>query len=186
MRIRSNHWINRQRDMVNGVQSCELDLTVPQLLLQAQKHKPRKRLKSSTFGQTKNHLSDKISFINRWYLIWCRWPDSNRHALMRRGILSPMRLPFRHTGNRSIIARGMRPHKERVADIEPKISTSKEAHVHQHEPHSLYRALHLFELPLPTFKTRVEEVQAHKDFAQAQQPGHGQAHVEHVDRQQRE
>ena len=29
MRIRSNHWINRQRDMVNGVQSCELDLTVP-------------------------------------------------------------------------------------------------------------------------------------------------------------
>ncbi len=32
MRIRSNHWINRQRDMVNGVQSCELDLTVPELL----------------------------------------------------------------------------------------------------------------------------------------------------------
>ena len=30
MRIRSNHWINRQRDMVNGVQSCELDLTVPE------------------------------------------------------------------------------------------------------------------------------------------------------------
>ena len=29
MRIRSNHWINRLRDMVNGVQSCELDLTVP-------------------------------------------------------------------------------------------------------------------------------------------------------------
>ena len=29
MKIRSNHWINRQRDMVNGVQSCELDLTVP-------------------------------------------------------------------------------------------------------------------------------------------------------------
>ena len=29
MRIRSNHWINRQRDMVNGVQSCELNLTVP-------------------------------------------------------------------------------------------------------------------------------------------------------------
>lgn len=32
MRIRSNHWINRQRDMVNGVQSCELDLTVPVIL----------------------------------------------------------------------------------------------------------------------------------------------------------
>ena len=29
MRSRSNHWINRQHDMVSGVQSCELDLTVP-------------------------------------------------------------------------------------------------------------------------------------------------------------
>lgn len=32
MRIRSNHWINRQRDMVNGVQSCELQFTLSSLL----------------------------------------------------------------------------------------------------------------------------------------------------------
>ena len=37
MRIRSNHWINRQRDMVNGVQSCELDLTVPDRRIELRK-----------------------------------------------------------------------------------------------------------------------------------------------------
>ena len=103
-----------------------------------------------------------------------------------RGILSPMRLPFRHTGNGSIIARGMRPHKERVAHNVPEMRSTEEVRAHQDEPYSIYQALHLLELPLPAFKARVEEVQSYEDFAQAQQPGHGQAHVEHVDRQQRE
>src|ERR1041384_833256 len=32
-------------------------------------------------------------------LVWCRWSDSNRHGLLRGPrILSPVRLPFRHTG----------------------------------------------------------------------------------------
>ncbi len=33
--------------------------------------------------------------------LWCRLPDSNRHGLFARGILSPLRLPFRQTGKKN-------------------------------------------------------------------------------------
>jgi hypothetical protein len=32
VKIRSTHWMNRQHDMINGVQSCEQNLTVPRAL----------------------------------------------------------------------------------------------------------------------------------------------------------
>ena len=28
------------------------------------------------------------------YMHWCRWPESNRHGLFNRRILSPVRLPI--------------------------------------------------------------------------------------------
>jgi len=54
VRIRSNHWINRQRDMVNGVQSCELHLTVPDWFFQLESGKKK-------FEYRKNFPSDKVT-----------------------------------------------------------------------------------------------------------------------------
>ena len=40
-------------------------------------------------------LSEKV----RIFIVWCRWWGSNPHVLLAQGILSPPRLPFRHTGS---------------------------------------------------------------------------------------
>lgn len=38
-------------------------------------------------------------------LIWCPRPDSNRYGFITRGILSPLRLPFRHSGTKLLVPR---------------------------------------------------------------------------------
>ncbi len=36
---------------------------------------------------------------------WCPRPDSNRYGFITRGILSPLRLPFRHSGTKLLVPR---------------------------------------------------------------------------------
>ena len=72
----------------------------------AQKSNERVTRKQS---DTKPHHWSKLYFTEnpvetRWY----PRPDSNRHA-SRRGILNPLRLPFRHLGTMGVCYRATRP-----------------------------------------------------------------------------
>ena len=49
---------------------------------------------------TKKHTLRVINFS-----IWCPRPESNRHGLFARRILSPLRLPFRHSGTCWLVPR---------------------------------------------------------------------------------
>ena len=54
-------------------------------------------------GLGKNKKSSPFG-LHRFNL-WCPGPDSNRYEVIPRGILSPLRLPFRHPGTRLVVPR---------------------------------------------------------------------------------
>ena len=55
-------------------------------------------LKVKFFGQftekfIKNLVNNRFFNCLQGFVNWCRWPESNRHGLFNRRILSPVRLP---------------------------------------------------------------------------------------------
>ncbi|SRR6266496_3721141 len=72
---------------------------------------PRTPLFGFSFPPPARSAAPHSSLVTR-HSVWCRRRESNPHAREERGILSPLRLPFRHSGVKKWILAGILERKK--------------------------------------------------------------------------